>query len=645
MNRSTFVRGLTVPGAIFAGAFVVRLVGIDFGLPYMYHWDEHYLVTPIRQFLISGDLLPHMYCYPSAYIYLQFLFTPISYLLFILKGGPAARAAMNPADFVLVGRSVTACVGAAAAVLVYYFAGRIWRDRLAGVIAAAVLALSPLHAMDSRYLTTDVPMATAAFLGFFLLSLYLEKRSTKVLVWAGAAFGAAVAFKYNAAFFVAAAVAVVAVNDRSWRRPLALGGAAVLGFLVLMPGMILENAVFRRDVHFISTEYFVTGYEKVPVTFIYIPYIRQLWLYTMTPAPLLCAAAGLAVLLYRGRWRAAPFLILPAAYVVFLAVPRVYFNRGLEPVLPYACLLAGLGAAVFLRSIKRKLKPAVAGAAAAAFLVLLFVRPAALTAREAAVLTREDRRTAAKEWFEAEAPWPACVAKEARNSMPQVQGGQTETPPIDADKYDVRTYQYLVCLSADDLARAGVVYLMTPNLKAEYESFSRVFPSRAKEGRRDYDSILENSEQVLYLPSPRRDFRPAVEIYRLHDDVLRRNNPPRKDLCFREKWVCSEEAPFRKMPRAEGRFVLEAPARAGACFTAPAERFRLTAVAERLAGEPRLVLEVDGVEVAAEELRGTAAVATSPLAAPPYFRHLAVRCLGPPGSRAKLKSAVVEPAP
>lgn len=644
MVRPALFRGLAVPGVLLAGALAIRLVGVDFGLPHLYHWDEHYLAAPIRRFLVDGDLLPHMYCYPSGYIYLQFFFTPVSYLIFVLREGPAGPAAMALADYLLVGRVLTAVIGAAAAVLVYYFAVRIWRDRLAGVLAAGILLLSPLHAMDSRYLTTDIPMATAAFLGFFLLSLYLENRAGKTLVLAGVTLGAAVALKYNAAFFVAAAAAVVAGSDRSWRRPLALAAAAGLTFLVLTPGLIFDTGVFLRDTVFVSTQYFMTGITGSQVTFSFIPYLEQLWLYTATPGPLICAAAGLIILLYKKRWRAAPFVIFPAAYMLFLAVSKVYFNRGLEPVLPYLCLAAGLAAATLVRLVRRKFKPVIAGVATGAFLVLLFVRPAVITAREAAMLAGGDRRTEAKKLFEAAVPWPTLVAKEAINWAPQAEGGQNETPPLDPDKYDVRAFQYLVDRSADDFAGAGVVYVLTPDLKADCYLFSCAFPSRAEEGRRNYDSIRDNSERVLYLPRPRYDFRPAVEVYRLRDDVLRRNNPPRRGICFREKWVRSEAEPSRKMARVEGRFVLEAPARAAACFTAPAERFRVAVVGERLAGEPRLVLEVDGVEVAAGELPGVGVVATPPLSAPPYFRHLAVRCLGPPGSRARLKCAVVETA-
>jgi hypothetical protein len=353
----------------------------------------------------------------------------------------------------------------------------------------------------------------------------------------------------------------------------------------------------------------------------------------------------LVLLIYGKRRHAAVFVLFPATYALFLAGIKVHFGRGLEPILPYLCLLAGLAAASFVRFLRSKLRPAAAVAVAAAFLVLLFVRPAIITGREAGLLMGEDRRTQAKTWFEARVPWPACVEKEALNPAPQAEGGQTETPPLDPDKYGVRASAFLVDRPIDAFARAGVVYLLTPDLEANCDLYCRVFPARAEESRRNYDSILAGTERVLYLSRPQADFRPAVEVYRIHDDVLRRNNPPRGGVGFDGKWVRSEADPSRRMGRVRGRFALEAPARAGACFTAPAERFRVVVLTEVLAGDPRIVLEVDGVEVAAKDLSEGGVVKSPPLAAPPYYRHLAVRCIGPAGSRARLKSVIVNAAP
>jgi 4-amino-4-deoxy-L-arabinose transferase-like glycosyltransferase len=288
-------RDVAVPGGLFLGALAIRLVGIGFGLPYMYYWDEGFIASPVKNFLAAGELFPHFYHYPSGYMYLQFLAAPISYLIFILKNGPAPVAAMELSDYLLVGRSLTAVIGAAAAVLVYWFAVRLWRDRLAGTIAGILLALSPLSVADSRALATDVPMAAAAFLGVFLIFLYLERGDWKTLIAAGAVMGAAVGVKYNAALFAAVGVVVVAFRDRNCLRPIVFAGTAVLAFLVLVPGIIFEHRVFFQDVLMVSKYYFVTGEPKPAFVFPLWHYFGQLWSYGLTPGPLVLAAAGLAL--------------------------------------------------------------------------------------------------------------------------------------------------------------------------------------------------------------------------------------------------------------------------------------------------------------------------------------------------------------
>jgi len=634
-----------LPLIIFWGALGIRLVGIDFGLPYIYHWDESSLAAPIARFLTKGELLPHFYHYPTGYIYTQFIVAPASYLLFILKNGPAPAAAMNLPDYLLLARALTAVIGAGGAALAFYFAARLWKDPLAGTFAAALMALSPLHAADSRYLTTDIPMATLAFLAVFLLLIYLERKDWKTLIAAAAASGAAVGMKYNAALFAGAAVFLLALRGSNWSKILAFAAVASSAFLLLTPGIIFENSLFLSETFFEIEHYFVTGDVTFRPAFSLGHYSLQFWFYALTPVPVVCALAGLAVLVYRRRSRAADLLIFPGVYVAFLAFTKVAYNRGLEPLLPYLCLLAGLGAATSLRFVRRKIKKRWAVTAATTLIIgALLVRPGMVTAREAVLLAGEDPRTKAKEWFEANVPWTQRVAKEAVNPVDLEAGGQTEAPPIDPYKYKIRPGRYPVVNSAKDYAVARVVYLMTPDLRADLKKTSAAYPAYAEEFRENYLSIVENSELVYERTKGRHDPRPSVEIYRFKDEILREFNPPEKYVKFAIFWCSSEKDPTQKMLRSEGAVVLEAPSRATQYFTAPAEKFTITAYVEEPVGTPSVEIAVDGNKVVKCPLYEDGPLITSYLTAPPYFRHLAVRCLGPEGASFKLKYVIVEKA-
>ena len=250
-----------------------------------------------------------------------------------------------------------------------------------------------------------------------------------------------------------------------------------------------------------------------------------------------------------------------------------------------------------------------------------------------------------EEWFEANVPWTQRIAKEAINRVDWEKGGQTETPPIDAYKYKTRTGSYLVTNSAREYAATRIVYLITPDLKENLGKTLVAYPGRAEELRENYTSIIENSDLVYYTTKARHDPRPSVEIYRLKDEILRENNPPKKYIAFPRFWCSSEIDPAIKMVRSEGMVVLEAPSRAAQYFTAPGEKFIITAYFEEPAGAPVAEIAVDGKKVAACPIYENGPLTTSYLTAPPYFRHLAIRCLGPDGASFKLRYVLVEKVP
>jgi 4-amino-4-deoxy-L-arabinose transferase-like glycosyltransferase len=631
-----------LPGVIFLGALAVRLVAVDFGLPYAYNYDEPFVAMPVLRFVSEGEWLPHYYRYPSGYIYLQFFTTPLSCLLHAVRQGGAPKAFT---DFYLVGRLSTVAFGVTAVALVYFFTRRLAGVRWAGAFAAAVLALSPLHVAGSRFMTTDVPMATTAFAAVFVLTSYLRRGDLRYLAGAAVLFGAAIAIKYNATFFFIPAAILVAIRERNWTRPALLVGMAAVIFLLLNPGVAFDRAVFFGDVFRDSRHYFYLGDATGTAFFPWPRFLAHLWSYALTPGPFLLAAAGAVLLLWRERRAGICFLIFPLSYSLFMVFIRITHVRTLQPLLPFAAVLAGYAAAVGMRELGRRVGPRPAGVIAAVLCVAALSRPAYITVRETAGLLQPDNRTLAKEWFEANVPWPQLIAKESGNPASLARGGQLDGPPLEASEYEIHVAPCVVARDAASYAAAGYTYVVVPDLEESLNRAVAADPAGADGYRRNYSSLLEDASPVLMI-EPRKYGPPfGVQIYRLRDETLRSHRPPRRGVVFREKWVRSEADPSRKMGRVEGRFALEAPARAGACFTAPAERFRVVAFAEVLAGDPRIVLEVDGAEVAAKDLSESGVVKSPPLAAPPYYRHLAVRCIGPAGSRARLKSVIVDAAP
>src|SRR3954452_12909123 len=59
--------------ALFLFAFVLRAYGVRGSLPYVGHPDEPKLIDSAIHMVKTGDLNPHLYIWPSLYIYLEAL--------------------------------------------------------------------------------------------------------------------------------------------------------------------------------------------------------------------------------------------------------------------------------------------------------------------------------------------------------------------------------------------------------------------------------------------------------------------------------------------------------------------------------------------------------------------------------------------
>src|SRR4029453_17868079 len=85
--KATVVRrwSIGILTVILVLALVVRLLGINWGLPYVISGDEALLVNHAMVFG-TGDLNPHFFGYPSLYIYVLFVIYGLSYVIGWLTG-------------------------------------------------------------------------------------------------------------------------------------------------------------------------------------------------------------------------------------------------------------------------------------------------------------------------------------------------------------------------------------------------------------------------------------------------------------------------------------------------------------------------------------------------------------------------------
>ena len=92
---------------LLAIALTVRVIGLDWGLPYLYHPDEPPHVTIILNILKTGDLNPHWFKYPSFRIYASLPVAIVYFLLGVSKGAFRSIQGLGPGQLVTVGTGIT----------------------------------------------------------------------------------------------------------------------------------------------------------------------------------------------------------------------------------------------------------------------------------------------------------------------------------------------------------------------------------------------------------------------------------------------------------------------------------------------------------------------------------------------------------
>jgi 4-amino-4-deoxy-L-arabinose transferase-like glycosyltransferase len=185
------------------------------------------------------------------------LFTPLSWQAFvdgrhlrlpypagyaILSGLSLATAkaiAFSPlgggdADAILIARLVAAAAGVATVALVGRFARRLDGPAV-GLAAAALMAVVPLHAMQSHYASSDV-LHTLAVALVMVAGCTVAMHGTRSSALAmGAAAGLAFGTKYNGLAMLASGgivIADLAIRRRSVEQAIDLGVWMVAGFVV-----------------------------------------------------------------------------------------------------------------------------------------------------------------------------------------------------------------------------------------------------------------------------------------------------------------------------------------------------------------------------------------------------------------------------
>ncbi len=417
-------------GGILVLAAALRLQGLDWGLPYLWHPDEKLHIVGLM--IHEGRLDPHHFINPSFHLYqvwaamqLAYWWHPGQYVVVSLHRILPLSDPAHPGRAVQflaarLSRGVSVLWSVATVALLFWMGRRTFNVRV-GLLAAAFGAVT-------MGLTSLAHFGTPESVMFFLCLATLaacERVATtgdrRGYLLAGALLGLAVSTKFTA-FVLGAPVIAAHLWGRGWRRAFDLqalgllllcGAASQVAFFGTTPYAILNWPEFRAALDIVWR----TGAPEGSLAEAGRSWdAYALWVVNGLGVPLAAWAASGLVLAARGAWTAvrerrrvdgeprdAPASRAAAAYVVHLTWIVVYFAfygmsphnalRFIMPIAPSLLLLAAVCADRALALPGRRARQA-----AAAFLVVTGVYSVAYCL-EATRMLRHDTRYQAGAWL------------------------------------------------------------------------------------------------------------------------------------------------------------------------------------------------------------------------------------------------------
>ncbi|MDA0179184.1 glycosyltransferase family 39 protein [Solirubrobacter phytolaccae] len=397
------------PAAILAlillVAFGLRVWSLGHGLPYAYNLDERAHFVPHAVAMTTGDLNPGYFINPPFLTYIL-----AGWLSVIHLGGVEQWFADDAGAVFLAGRWISVFFGVGT-VAATYFAGKAWFGRKAGLIAAAVIAVTFLPVFYSRLALNDGPGMLPCALALWACAVVLRTGSTKALLAGGAAVGLAASFKYSDGAVVIALVIAAFLSPLSIKDALKglvfAGLIAIAAVIVTNPYLFADWDTFINDLD--RQRKFAGGAALLGQP------ERNGWWYYLTSStwalgwfPSVFAVLGGALLIAKRRYKEAAVLGgLIFLYWLYMGSQSRFYARWMLPLYPALAVLVGYALSVaFAEARTKKLwVPALVT-------TLLILVTAIPTIENAIVMGREDTRTQTRNWLVANVPQGTKVSFE-----------------------------------------------------------------------------------------------------------------------------------------------------------------------------------------------------------------------------------------
>jgi len=419
-------------------AICIRLVGLSYGLPNLYHVDEAQVVFDGARFhpnVLFRPLAFSVYGPLMSYV-INFFF--ILYGLVLLIVGKVSNSTdlyllfeTNKTPFFLIARSISLVIQIITIFFVYRLADVFFKSKISGLFAALFLSLSVGYLGFGRIAEPESLTALICTLAVFFA--YRIARGGKLIdyILLGLSIGLAVSSKYNAYLFtilIPLAHFLYCSGNKGWLKKFVFEKKFYLSFVFLVLGVFLGhpplwlrtgelfNALFNDPGRIISIIYPSYSYAASALKTGWMGKSIQSNPFWIFKAILInertfgyLVFAGIIFSMIRRKLIDVLLLFLVAVYLLVISTYTRIGNdiHYLFPIFPIFALLVGRLMAEALSLIRNRFFQPV-------FLVIIFyfifLPIVKIDITSAKNLTKKDTRTIARNWIEKNIAWGTKIA-------------------------------------------------------------------------------------------------------------------------------------------------------------------------------------------------------------------------------------------
>lgn len=347
--------------AILVVALLLRLGTIDFGLPALNDPDELMFELGALRMLRGPTLNPGWFGHPATTtIYVLALVDIGAFGVAWLLGRAASVTAFgalvyaDPSWIILPGRVIMALFGVATIALTWRLTQRFFGST-AGLAAAALLAVDPVHVTYSQIIRSDMMACFFMLLCLEAAAAIAERAEPRAYGRAALWLALAIATKWPFALTGLAIIGatLVAIRDGTVDRRrgiVRMAGAGVAAFAILLvvsPFLVLDHATVLRNLQGESQAHHLGATSE--------GFWWNLRWYASGPILKGFGWIGLALVVV-GAWRLprrrtafAVLVSVTAGFTLLLSTQHLVWERWALPLMPLGAIVAGLGLATVVR--------------------------------------------------------------------------------------------------------------------------------------------------------------------------------------------------------------------------------------------------------------------------------------------------------